>query len=410
MNVLDWIRPEQGEGSQLLRDARRIAAGLPAPADGTRIALAFGHDRRAFASSLLACWLRGHGAAVVENTLRERIMPVLEHPSVVHLLHDTGSGRTLQVPRWLARATGETPATEPAPLPSGPMLSVHAQSDDGDLRWCDWHAAELMAAVDAVAAVSPERRPELATPGQLASLFADTLTALRGHQPLPDAASRIVELAIPGAPPIAGRHRERVAELLRHDGIDDAAIVNDAAGAPLVALVGPAAADVAADVPGARALAAIPRDPNGQPRRAELCLLFGLGRDGQPVQRTLQWRDVERSGDAAVRRAHLPTDYLFYQGHFTGYPVLAGGVQLHELVLPCLRALTGELPPLPQLDGIKFLARFEPGDTIDVALQRTADPRKVTFEIRRGDTRCTSGRLVFDGEVAPFVAAGGASA
>ena len=124
------------------------------------------------------------------------------------------------------------------------------------------------------------------------------------------------------------------------------------------------------------------------------------GRGGAPVTRTLAWREVARGSDEATWRTEIPSDYLFYEGHFEGYPVLAGGVQLHELVLPRLRAAAGDLPALKQLDGVKFLARFVPGDTVDVTLRRLDDPQRVTFEVRRGETRCTTGRMSFAAPVA----------
>ena len=92
------------------------------------VALAFGRDRRAFAASLLACWLRGHGAAVVENALRERIMAVLAHPSVVDLLHDTDSGRPLQVPRLLATRTADAAAVDVDAAAALPPLQAARKS------------------------------------------------------------------------------------------------------------------------------------------------------------------------------------------------------------------------------------------------------------------------------------------
>jgi hypothetical protein len=127
--------------------------------------------------------------------------------------------------------------------------------------------------------------------------------------------------------------------------------------------------------------------------------LFGLGRGGQPVTRELRWTLLASSAEEATWRTELPRDYVFYEGHFDGYPVLAGGVQLHELVLPQLRASAGALPALQRLDGVKFLARFAPGETIDLTLKRSAEGDKVTFEIRRGETRCTTGRLHFAASV-----------
>ena len=401
MDLEDWIGCSD---DGLVQDAQRIAARLAAPSEGSMVALAFGRDRRAFAASLLACWLRGHGAAVVENALRERIMAVLAHPSVVDLLHDTDSGRPLQVPRLLAGPDEACAAFEPAEELPAPMLAVHVQTEDGDQRWCSWTPDELSAAVEATTRAELCRLDAPATPGLLSSLFVDTLAQLRRGAPLADEVQQLVPIAIPGAPVVASRHSETLAALLARDGVEDAAVVHGSDGRPRVAVCGPSAEAVAAEAADVTALAAIPRDPNGQPLRAELCLLFGLGRDGQPVTRELAWRALGCADDEACWQTDLPEDYLFYEGHFDGYPVLAGGVQLHELVLPRLRASTRALPALEQLDGVKFLARFVPGETIDLTLRRQADPRKVTFEIRRGETRCTTGRLQFAAEVSPFAA------
>jgi hypothetical protein len=282
------------------------------------------------------------------------------------------------------------------------MLAVHVQTEDGDLRWCSWSEAELTAATAAATMVEPDRAEGAATPGLLSSLFIDTLGWLRGARALDATARRPCDLEVHGAPVVRSSHAARLAELLAIDGVDDAAAVHDFNGRALFAVAGPAAATAATARPDVRAVATIPRDPNGRPLRAELCLAFGLGRDGQPVTRALSWRAVGATANEATWRTEIPSNYIFYEGHFDGYPVLAGGVQLHELVLPRLRAAAGDLPQLEQLDGVKFLARFVPGDTLDLRLNRQPGARKVTFELRRGETRCTAGRLRFAAEVAPL--------
>ena len=100
-------------------------------------------------------------------------------------------------------------------------------------------------------------------------------------------------------------------------------------------------------------------------------------------------------GDEQRYRTQLPRRYAFFEGHFTTYAVLAGGVQLQELVLPCIRAARPAIGPLERLDGVKFLARIAPGDELVVRLSGLAEGRRVQFEIWCGDTRCTSGKLHF---------------
>jgi uncharacterized membrane protein len=92
-------------------------------------------------------------------------------------------------------------------------------------------------------------------------------------------------------------------------------------------------------------------------------------------------------------RTRLPEDYAFFAGHFPGYPVLAGAVQLHELILPCLRRVRPEAGPLERLTGLKFPKRICPGDALEVRLGLNDDRGEVEFEILRGEVRCTQGRL-----------------
>ena len=55
----------------------------------------------------------------------------------------------------------------------------------------------------------------------------------------------------------------------------------------------------------------------------------------------LVWRDeplrTENGRVVSVCHTSIPEDYVYFEGHFRGYPVLAGVVQLHELVLPSVR-------------------------------------------------------------------------
>src|SRR5690606_25595990 len=126
--------PSSPANQALLQRATRIKEQLPDASPGSQIAIAFGHDRQAFAAALLGTWLKGHGAAIVENSLRERIVTVLDRPPVAMLLHDTTSGRIMQVPRLLAEAEASYHETPPlqldlAELSASPLLTIHVQTD-----------------------------------------------------------------------------------------------------------------------------------------------------------------------------------------------------------------------------------------------------------------------------------------
>ena len=118
----------------------------------------------------------------------------------------------------------------------------------------------------------------------------------------------------------------------------------------------------------------------------------------------LSWRTIPTSADRAssghVFETTIPRDSPFFEGHFRGYPVLAAVVQLHELVLPCVRCVRPSAGPLRALSGVKFPARIQPGDTVRVTIEPGADAHAVAFSIACGDVTCTSGRLTL-GDAAP---------
>jgi 3-hydroxymyristoyl/3-hydroxydecanoyl-(acyl carrier protein) dehydratase len=111
----------------------------------------------------------------------------------------------------------------------------------------------------------------------------------------------------------------------------------------------------------------------------------------------LAWeeRPLTAEGGRTQRRyrTRLPEDYAFFEGHFPGYPVLAGVAQLHELVLPCLRRARPGAEAPRQWTAIKFPKRICPGDALEVSLDFREGSREVEFAITRDGVRCTEGRL-----------------
>jgi 3-hydroxymyristoyl/3-hydroxydecanoyl-(acyl carrier protein) dehydratase len=147
------------------------------------------------------------------------------------------------------------------------------------------------------------------------------------------------------------------------------------------------------------------RGSTGKPRRGAVFQLFGRTADGTPLGTTPIWQTETRSSNGEqeqrVYRALLPDDYVFFSGHFTGYPILPGAAQLSELVVPCVRRACPALVALAHLSRLKFLERIAPGQTVDVVL--TGRPGEASFEfaIRREQTVCTSGRVTFQRAAQP---------
>ena len=149
-----------------------------------------------------------------------------------------------------------------------------------------------------------------------------------------------------------------------------------------------------------RAFPALPRTVYGTLSAPDLFLRFGRGRDGKELAWALDWDElpVEEGSPARGFGVKIPESYGFFEGHFTPYPVLAGAVQLHELVLPCIRRVAAGVGPLQKLSGVKFLARIAPGDEVVVTVRPASREGSWQFDISRGTTRCSVGRLSFAGE------------
>jgi len=205
--------------------------------------------------------------------------------------------------------------------------------------------------------------------------------------------------------------------LRRQPSVSDAAVIAIAAeagrGHQLLAAVAPGDCDVA----GLRAallerfepsclprrwvaVDAIPREANGKLQHARLLRLFGLGPDERPVERALAFGafEIERNAGALRIRTdvRLPSYWDGFDGHFEGHPVLAGAVQLKELVLPVARSAFPELGSVRAIRRVKFTGRIVPEDRLTITLERPAAEDRVRFEILRGDETCSSGFVEFD--------------
>ncbi len=157
-------------------------------------------------------------------------------------------------------------------------------------------------------------------------------------------------------------------------------------------------------------VSALPREDNGKLQRVRVLRLFGLAPSGEPLRWELEWDDTlrsepssvpaggERMGDAPVETlhtmtVHVPETYGWYEGHFPGYPIMAGAVQLHEVVAPAVRRAMPDAGRIVGVRRLKFTDRILPGDTVTVEL-RTKDATAADFKLMRGTTTCAGGRLL----------------
>ncbi len=146
---------------------------------------------------------------------------------------------------------------------------------------------------------------------------------------------------------------------------------------------------------------ALPKEANGKVPRDRLLRLFGLRTDGRPANWTLSWGEPDRlEGDSEGLSCSVdvPSDYAWFEGHFEDYPVLAGAVQLKELILPMVARAFPELGRVESMSRIKFTGRIVPGDRLLVRVERRTKKRRVAFEIHKNGQTCSRGILTLMAE------------
>ncbi len=90
--------------------------------------------------------------------------------------------------------------------------------------------------------------------------------------------------------------------------------------------------------------------------------------------------------------ASVPSELMFFQGHFPGAPVMPAFVQL-LFVVGHIRDVWPDLAHVVGSKRMKFRSPMRPGDDIRITLERVSGRNEVAFKIDRGDTRCAEGDL-----------------
>ncbi|MES1172288.1 MAG: AMP-binding protein [Bacteroidota bacterium] len=155
-----------------------------------------------------------------------------------------------------------------------------------------------------------------------------------------------------------------------------------------------------------RVVDTLPREDNGKLPRRRVLALFGtapapddgdLATDAAPRAPA---RATAVGGLPATERHALdlaiPVDSPYFQGHFRGFPVLPGVVQVNDIVLTHIRARWPDLQRLRRIVALKFRNPIRPGDTVSLKVTRS-DAGRVAFQLRGpGDVIASSGTCVFE--------------
>jgi acyl-coenzyme A synthetase/AMP-(fatty) acid ligase/3-hydroxymyristoyl/3-hydroxydecanoyl-(acyl carrier protein) dehydratase len=135
----------------------------------------------------------------------------------------------------------------------------------------------------------------------------------------------------------------------------------------------------------------IPEDDRGKTSDASLTALF-LADQGRTILPDITAEKIDTDG--ARLQIHLPDDLFYFQGHFDNTPILAGVVQLNWAIeFACQNlAISGVFQ---RIEALKFFNVLMAGDDVTLVLRYDRETARLTFEYVNGDTRYSSGRVIF---------------
>lgn len=141
-----------------------------------------------------------------------------------------------------------------------------------------------------------------------------------------------------------------------------------------------------------RFVTGIPEDDRGKTSDASLVALFADSQ-GRLVLPEITAREI--SADEARFQIRLPEDLFYFEGHFDDTPILAGVVQLDWAIEFSRQHLS--IPGVFQrIEALKFFKVLMAGDDVTLSLRYDRDTDRLTFDYTNGETRHSSGRVIFE--------------
>ena len=136
----------------------------------------------------------------------------------------------------------------------------------------------------------------------------------------------------------------------------------------------------------------IPEDERGKTSNAALVALFEEHR-GQRVDPIVT--DKVKRADGMTLHLRLPEDLIYFDGHFEGAPILAGVVQIDWAIGFAMDNFS--IPSgFRRIEALKFYKVLMAGDAPRLKLNYDRETARLNFEYGIGDTKHSSGRIVFE--------------
>lgn len=135
----------------------------------------------------------------------------------------------------------------------------------------------------------------------------------------------------------------------------------------------------------------LPVNDMGKITHADLLALFD-----KTVHKTQPDVLAEEIGEGtAVLSLRIPADLYYFQGHFPGYPIVPGVVQLlwaEHFMHACL----GDVAPIKDMEAVKFQQLMVPGQHVQLQLRLDREKHKLHFDFSAADKKFSSGRLLLE--------------
>lgn len=106
------------------------------------------------------------------------------------------------------------------------------------------------------------------------------------------------------------------------------------------------------------------------------------------------WSRIDGGGAEAAFRLALGEDSPAFQGHFPGFPILPGVLQV-DWAIHLGAEVFGPLGTFTGLHDLKFQGLIRPGDALDLVLRWDAERRALAFAYTVANDRKSSGTACF---------------
>ncbi len=140
----------------------------------------------------------------------------------------------------------------------------------------------------------------------------------------------------------------------------------------------------------------LPRDEQGKTTMATNSKVLGAPLSERTMEPVLLSETF--TSDTLERRYVVPNDLAYLEGHFDGFPLVPGVVQLKWAVEAAQALLDrnhpeSQAPQAPQVRSVKFRQVLRPMQEITLMVTFDGDAHRADFRIHDGDTEFSSGRF-----------------